>query len=281
MSEEKRAGTIKDAADATRGILEAVPAYQDAIQPAARELGRSIEVIAKTVRVALAPLSALVWGYDQISDYLDRRLSERFRNIPRERIQTPRASVAGPAVEALRFSAQDPDLREMYAKLLGTAMDRNTATLAHPAFVETIRQLSPDEARILTHMAEDRYGPVPTVFLLTEMKSPTFPKGGYLTLRRNVSMVAEQARCEDCGLCAVYLDNLSRLGLVEILRGRCGNVEAVEGLHKSPSVAKHLSDETEHFHPFIRDYTIKFTDFGQQFLDACVLEPKETSDNAR
>ena len=140
---------IKTTAEAVRGIAEAVPVYQDALQPAAKELGRGLATVVRAVNVALAPLSALVWGYERIADYLTNRLAEILRDVPPERIETPPASVAGPVLEATRFTAEQAELREMFARLLAAAMDSDTCRSAHPAFVEIIKQLSPDEARIL------------------------------------------------------------------------------------------------------------------------------------
>ena len=55
---------VRDAADAVTGLVRAVPVYEDIAQPAARELGVALQTVAKTVHIALAPVSALVWGYD-------------------------------------------------------------------------------------------------------------------------------------------------------------------------------------------------------------------------
>jgi len=37
---------IKDIIDTVRGLTEAVPVYQDAIQPAAKEIGKGLETVA-------------------------------------------------------------------------------------------------------------------------------------------------------------------------------------------------------------------------------------------
>lgn len=55
---------VKDAADIVKGIVKHVPVYQDLVQPAAKEVGTALQTVAKTVHIALAPVSALVWGYD-------------------------------------------------------------------------------------------------------------------------------------------------------------------------------------------------------------------------
>src|SRR5579864_922076 len=137
---------IKGTAEAVEGVLKAVPIYQDLAQPAVREVGSALR---DAIRMALAPVSLLVWGFDQIKDYLEDALAHRLKDLPPERIIPPSPIIAGPATEALRFAGHDPILREMYANLLDTEMDANRVREAHPAFVEIIRQLTPDEARIV------------------------------------------------------------------------------------------------------------------------------------
>lgn len=147
---------IRDAADAVKGLVEAVPVYEDVLQPAAKEVGAGLQTVAKTIHIALAPVSALVWGYDKLKDYLEERLAEKLKKVPAEKIITPNPTVAVPAVESMRYTAHDPTLRELYASLLASAMNADTADKAHPAFVEMIRQMTPDEAKILKFIVQRR-----------------------------------------------------------------------------------------------------------------------------
>src|SRR5687768_5912365 len=159
----------KDLAAAAKGIVEAVPVYQDAVQPAAKEIGKALQTVGKAVNVALAPLSVLVWGYERISDYVAKRVTEKLADTPADQIVSPSPLIAGPAMEALRFAGEEPDLREMYATLLASAMDRRTASRAHPAFVEIIKQLSATEGRILIALWRDGLGrPVVDVYAFDE-----------------------------------------------------------------------------------------------------------------
>jgi hypothetical protein len=57
MSDDSK---IRDTAEAVKGIVEAVPIYQDAVQPAAKEIGTALQTVAKSIHVVLAPVSALV-----------------------------------------------------------------------------------------------------------------------------------------------------------------------------------------------------------------------------
>jgi hypothetical protein len=44
--------------------------YKDLLQPAARELGKSLLPLAKAVSLAMTPLRGAVWGLEQIEDWL-------------------------------------------------------------------------------------------------------------------------------------------------------------------------------------------------------------------
>jgi hypothetical protein len=71
MGEENK---IRDAADAVKGIVQAVPVYQDLIQSAAKKLGASLETIAAAVHAALLPVRGLVWGSEKVGEYLNAAL---------------------------------------------------------------------------------------------------------------------------------------------------------------------------------------------------------------
>lgn len=86
MGEEHK---IKDAADAVKGLVQAVPVYQDALQPAAQEIGSHLKTIAKAVGVAIAPCKALVWGYAAIEDFVNTRVVQKLQDVAPEKIVQP------------------------------------------------------------------------------------------------------------------------------------------------------------------------------------------------
>jgi hypothetical protein len=193
---------------------EVAPEFKEELGPAAQELGKALTTLGKAINVALAPLSLTVWGYERIADYLRTRLEEKLSSVAPEKITAPPTNVAGPALEAMRFTGDTPQLREMYASLLATAMNADTAGVAHPAFVEIIKQLNQDEAKILAALANRRYRPVINVFArLKAQQSKTLAT-------RCQSMLDEEAGISRPDLFPTYIDNLIRLGLVEIPDGQ-------------------------------------------------------------
>jgi hypothetical protein len=273
MTEENK---IRDAADAVKGIVEAIPIYDDALQPAAREVGVALQTVAKTIHIVLAPVSVLVWGYDKIKDFVSTKVAEKLAGVPPERIATPPVNVAGPALEALRYTGHEESLRDMYANLLAASMDTQTAFEAHPSFVEIIKQISPDEARILRLFASPRALPLLDVrWDYTEQNEET--KGGQDILR-HFSTLGHEAGCTFPDLTPRYLDNLCRLGLVEIPTFFTYAAKGIyEPLEQHPIVvavkAKIDSDPTKKFNANRRG--LRVTELGKQFCRICVVSHNE------
>lgn len=121
-----------------------------------KQVGKALETVGKAINVALAPVGALVWGYEKCQDFISTKVADRLKDIPPEDIITPKPNVAGPAIEALRYTGHEEVLSDLYANLLASSMDRKTASGAHPAFVEIIKQLTPDEAKLVKLFTADR-----------------------------------------------------------------------------------------------------------------------------
>lgn len=191
------------------GVEVVKTVYDDALRPIASETGKALGTVGKAVNMALSPLRGLVWSWEQIERYVSETIEQKMseRGVPKERIQAPDPDIAVPALEALRYSK----LRENYANLLATSMDSAVSKQAHPAFVEILKQLTPDEARIIEFL--------PRVGLcepLADLGHTVSRERGHFTLARHVGTLAHDARCDDPLLLSRYIDNLCRLGLTEI-----------------------------------------------------------------
>lgn len=172
--------------------------YNDIAQPALSEIGKALQGV---TRVALSPITAMVWGYDKISTYLDYAIPKYFedRKVKKENIITPDISIAVPVIEAMRYTAHKQELRDMYKNLLGAAMNRETADEVHPAFVEIIKQLSANEARFLSYLQGYRKA-------MVDFESST----GFFN--KNVIDISNEFSDEDT---ESYINNFIRLGLFE------------------------------------------------------------------
>jgi hypothetical protein len=250
--------------------------YDDVVQPSAREVGR---VGAEVVSRLLDPVKGLVWGYDQIRARLTELLEPRLAHVPKERHQAPPKMLAGPVFESLRFAEDEPHVIELYANLLATSMDSARVRYAHPSFVEIIRQLAPDEARIAVYLY--RHGEQTGVSVdIDESVYPFLPR----QIVRLFTRLPMLAGCEHPDLSEAYFDNLVRLGVVEILntamriRGEeyhelMGDAERLELLE---TLRRRDGARTGKGYGF-GARTIRLTALGEQFMVASAPTREESA----
>lgn len=242
------------------GIKEVVPkAYEDLLQPAAQELGKSLVVVARAVSIALAPVEGAVWGYDRIRSWLSVKLTQKLANTADEDIQQPPMNIAGPTIQNLTFAGEIPSLREFYANLLASSMDKKTASVSHPAFVRIIEELTPDEARILSSFVG--YGPDDVIFHeVFETESGRTRSGQ--DLHRRWYFLCNEVGVEHIDNCFTYWENLQRLRLVSVLSTSRSELFGPGHDDRHGSYDSHLDQTTER--------SLYLTEFGANFVSACI-----------
>jgi len=140
---------LEETTKAIERLGKVFPIYNDLIKPSAQELGKGLETVAKTVNLALEPLSAMIWGYDQVKRYLIHSISTRLKSVESQSIVTPPPEIAIPAIDALRWCASKKEIRELFANLIARSMCAEYQDWCHPSFVNILKELTPDEAVIL------------------------------------------------------------------------------------------------------------------------------------
>jgi hypothetical protein len=250
--------------------VKAIPIYDDMLQPAAKQLGKTLETVCKAVNMALAPVSGLVWGYEQFQTFIDTKVADRLKYIPAEDIITPKPSVAGPAIEALRYTGHEESLTDMYANLLATAMNQKIASGAHPAFVEFIKQMTSDEAKLMRSF----FNPDSAFPIVTVKAMELDGSGGSWNVAANVSLLGESASIDFPDFTPSYIDNLCRLGLIEIRENWSYSDKKIYSTLESSTKVTELKKliEEQHKMKFSLKYgAVHLTNLGQQFGDVCVL----------
>ncbi|MGE0200800.1 MAG: DUF4393 domain-containing protein [Candidatus Melainabacteria bacterium] len=265
---------IKDTAEVVKGIAEAVPVYQDLLQPTVKQVGNTL---GETVRCALGPLHAFIWSYDKIANWLEDSLENEFRrrNVKSEEIITPKMSVAGPTIEALRFVEDEFELRNMYARLLATSMVRGQAIKAHPAFVETIKQMNFVEAKLLEFITND-INPQAVdsdCYPLINIKaSPVDAPANYVYLFQYFTDVFSKAGCNiSTKESSVSILNLRRLELIEIPHGsHLSTDECYQALEQDPFVQKIVNSVPKSMRVRFEKSMFCLTEYGRAFCSACI-----------
>lgn len=136
----------------TKGIgkaLETTPElYHDALQPSAQESGKLIARIPRAINAAFAGIDKWILNKEYSVEETKRLLAAKLDKIDPEKIVEPEPYVAVPAIQAISYTMNSNELRNLYANLLAKSMITDTKETVHPSFVEIIKQMSPIDARV-------------------------------------------------------------------------------------------------------------------------------------
>ena len=210
---------VKTVNDGVLIVAEVLKAAGDApqVKEAAGNLGQTAVTLTKAINNVLLPLAAVNFAFDKARAYYNSKfqqdLAEKTKDIPPEHIIEPKASIAGPTLQGLAFTHEEPDLKEMYLNLLATSMDGRSASSAHPAFVEIIKQLDSEDAKLVRDVLQSR---IP--FPIAQIHSKNKDNNGYTLLAQHLLHLTNpttHAAVENQQLPAM-IDNWIRLGLVEV-----------------------------------------------------------------
>lgn len=166
MSEEQGGFDIQDASTVTKAVGELIRVAGDSkeAKEAGSEIGKTAVTLAKALNNCLIPLAAVNFAFDKARVYFQGDFQEDLRRvtkrIPPEALIEPRSSLAGPAIQGIAFTHEEPPLKQMYLELLSNSMDERHAGDAHPAFVEIIRQLTALEAEQLKKVLTSETAPI-------------------------------------------------------------------------------------------------------------------------
>lgn len=146
MADEVAKGLI-DKAD---GVL--VEVYKDIGSPIIKPIGEMLGFLPRTLKLALSGWEKwLINGEETIRLTADS-VKEKLQEIPVEKLVAPEPYVAIPAMQQLSYSVNNNELRELYANLLVSSMNIDKKWQVHPAFVDIIKQLTPDEAKYIRNL---------------------------------------------------------------------------------------------------------------------------------
>jgi hypothetical protein len=178
--------------------------YKDALKKPVAEIGSIASDLLKVVHLALAPVQLLAATQDRFRHFIDRSV----RRVPPPRQIAPAPQILGPVLEGIRYEPENTPIDEMFSQLLSRAMDRDRVDEAHPSFPLIIKQLSADEALILSHLTARTYQYIYTSKLNPETNRFT----------RDTVEVDEFPKQElrFPGNLSFYMNHLSNLGLAGI-----------------------------------------------------------------
>lgn len=265
MSEglDKFAGAVGD-------VLKTAPTiYEDALQPTVQEVGKFAARIPRAINAAFSNLDKWILNKEYAIDETKKLLAQKLENVDPEKIVEPETYVAVPAIQAISYSMNSEELRNLYANLLAKAMNIDTKDQVHPAFVEIIKQMSPIDAKTLQYILNEPDKDIPIIDLIAT-RPISEEDEEYITLQSNITPMT----FDSVKSIAISIENLFRVSLIHIDEYEYTN--GYDSILKSNSfkmlAQNHMTSlPTKYENLDVMKKSCDLSVLGQSFCDICIL----------
>ncbi len=243
--------------------------YEDGGKPVLKPTAQCFGLIPRAIKAAFLPMEQWILKKEYNLAETEAILQEKLQNVKPENIVSPEPHIAVPALQYISYCMDNKELREMYANLLANSMNKVVKDGVHPSFVEIIKQLSPDEAKILKEMQKEKYE-YPIISLWYRNK-----ENNGVEVVRFFSNIVEKCGCEKFENFQEYFDNLQRLGLISISMTEWFiDEEIYKSLEEHTYIAKFmvipdLHLKSGYIKTDIKRGVITTTGFGKAFCSIC------------
>ena len=238
------------------------------MQPSVIKMGKALEIVFGLANTILLPIKLLNEKTNILFTKNIKKYEEKIDKIQEENIIPIASEIGMPIIECLTYY-QDDQIVDLFAALLLSASDKTKCKYAHPAYINVIKNMSPDEAILIKNISIYRYAldgviPVSSIRVYKEDNS--------------YRIIDEYFVSEDClfGLRnvenkSIYFENLQKLGILNYFDNKHipdKNYNNIDKLFiKSESIYKSkFAEKSERLHN--RHCIIQFTNFGLGFLDS-------------
>ena len=249
-------------------------AYDDFVHPSAKSLGNTISLLPRTVGVWLSKWEKWVINGEESIRLTAQAVQEKTKHIPEEKLTEPEAYVAIPAVQQLSYCYDSEELRELYANLLVSSMNKDTKPYVHPSFVDIIKQLSPMDAKVIEIMRQEKTVlPVVTVKLISK-KTQAFKVilGDY-----SIDLLP---LFKDPIILSASLQNLDRLSIIQIRYDRQISPDERYNCFYEDNIYKEIvtlfAEENDSEITLLKG-VIELTEFGRSFCEICCANKADIS----
>lgn len=246
--------------------IETVPdIYDDALKPTTQESGKILALIPRAINAALVPLRQWIANKEYNLAETEKLLAQKLEHVNEDKIVTPEPYVAVPAIQAISYSMNSEELRNLYANLLAKAMNADTKEAVHPSFVEIIKQLSPVDSLVFKTIMERTANPL--IDLIYE--NDKYESYIISTNISDINVSSEE-------IVSISIDNLIRQSLISIPDDSFyTNEHAYDSIinseyYKAQQIAHPNTLDGFRFAPQKR--IINKTNLGAAFYKICVLD---------
>lgn len=249
--------------------IETVPdLYDDALKPATQESGKTLALIPRAINAALVPLRQWIAEREYKLAETEKLLAQKLEHIDENKIVTPEAYVAVPAIQAISYSMDSEELRNLYANLLAKSMNIDTKDSVHPAYVSIINQMTPLDAKILQIISNEPEKDIPIIDLIAFYKKTDYIET-YTMLQSNITSLD----ISSIEFISLSIENLLRNNLIYIIDGEY--TLGYDSIYNSQQYKEFYTQQKDNLHTPYTNIKIKKKDcclsnLGKSFCKICI-----------
>ena len=172
-----------------------------------------LDILPQTVNSAFCSLSKWLVNGKESLRLTAEAIREKVKQIPEEKLVEPEPYVAIPAIQQISYCQNSEELRDLYANLLTSSMNADKKWQVHPSFVDIIKQLTPDEAKIIRSIPNFKNNFMPAIDVKLTDKNALGT--GHQIFITNFTTIGFNVIENKENICS-YIDNLVRLKILEI-----------------------------------------------------------------
>ena len=235
-------------------------AYKDGLKPTIQETGKLLGRIPRTINSLFSPIDIWITKREYKVEEVKAILAKKLKDVSEDKLTTPEPYIAVPAIEAISYSMDNEQLKNMYANLLARAMLKSEQSKVHPSFVEIIKQLSPNDALLFKEIMEREASPIIHLSVVQDVGNNEYHYNLNWKNNYNESNVS--------------LSNLQRLGLIEIPNKKAYSLDDVYNIVRESKGYKKVCQELKEKYPqneFHEDKSFVNTNaLSKSFYEVCL-----------
>ena len=237
-------------------------------KPIIKTTDEVLDILPQTINSAFCSLSKWLVNGKESLRLTAEAIKEKVKQIPEEKIVEPEPYVAIPAIQQISYCQNSEELRDLYANLLTSSMNTDKKWQVHPSFVDIIKQLTPDEAKIIKSIPnlKNNFMPAIDVKLMDKNASGS----GHQIFITNFATVGLNVIENKENICS-YIDNLVRLNILEIPPTyHLTNESLYKPLEESPVLEKMIPQAYKYIYNIGYNHKIiAITNYGLLFKQIC------------
>lgn len=233
--------------------------YQDGVKPAMVETGKTLSLVPRVVKNALAKVEMWCINREFMVKEFELELQKKLESKKEENIVDADPSIFIPSAQAISYNWEKEDIRQLYLNLMASDMDVTKKENVHPSFSEVIKQMDSTDVQIFTKIYKRTI--LPLCILQKKEENGTTPILDYLLTSDFYTNISENKVIKS-------LNNLERLKLIEIYDDQYYTDKRIyHSIENDKEIQKYRSEFLDKLD--ITNGMIKKTEFGKDFYDVC------------